>query len=903
MIISMVALPLITFSTRASAIVTAGQWTDVLYLSEFDSENIIRQANVKIYWPGKVTGQKTIKLRLIECNPGGLNAKNSGTQLVDLNLYTKDARGQLIQTDSEINKGNCYDVNGKGTKEFSYTVNVTQYDYDPSIDYTTVLMNLNTVDAFRNVSKARMWFRIQAPSDAGALLGFVGGKQTGFSQDISFGGDYSGMGYYDMNFNFGNSCDASATTAYTTAFYDTEIGASWQPQTIRIWLDNGSDSTNITKTSGFVTSRNNMVWWDKDTSKLNPKDGNKGSSSFTVDTTKYSNNDGRYRLHVDHVGEGNDIRIEFPGDEIYGAVPCRAFNLSGKTVLQKYVSGVWTDVSLDASNTANMATGDVIRWVHTVTNNGPGSTLGTLSSQVKASSSNTSPLTAGIENAGTSTTSQIAAGSVVRSAALPSSGYTVQASDAGSKICRYISYTPISYINSGVGGSTEACAYVTPPPSELNPSVTVTARSVSPGQLLPTFDYTVSKSGSSTINSSWSVYQFFIPANMSSVNVSAQNSGSGITSCAYYQTKYPGISCTPPSGTFAGTVSFTAADTNKTVMQNETPAPPPSTAVGSRVCRALVLLPYKTGDATTRKDSGLVCFMFTASPYATVIGGNVWAGGSVDPVTGYLGPNIAITGASSGNFGSFGEYGVFATGTVDFFGSAGKLGRVSTTSGMVNGPLTFGSSVSLGKFTNAHKISNLASYYQAATHTPSVLSGATVAGSGVYVFGGSGTLPISAIAANANPKAVIYAPDGTVLINGNLVYSYPGAISFKDLPALTVVAKNIIVTGNVTQISGNFYASGRFITCNEGPWSTGENASKATAITTTGACSGRLAVNGTITVANQNSGSLVLNRSFGGITTGQPAEIVRMRPESFLTPYENNLIFTTAHESELPARY
>lgn len=176
-------------------------------------------------------------------------------------------------------------------------------------------------------------------------------------------------------------------------------------------------------------------------------------------------------------------------------------------------------------------------------------------------------------------------------------------------------------------------------------------------------------------------------------------------------------------------------------------------------------------------------------------------------------------------------------------------------------------------------------------------------GSGVYMFSGTGTVTLSSIAANANPHAVIYAPQGTVLINGPLTYTYAGALTFKDLPSLTVIADTIVVAGNVPQIAGNFYATNKFVTCNEGPWNSSENAAKSGAITSAGTCSKQLVVNGTVTVANQASRSLVLNRSYGGTTTGQPAEMVRMRPEAVLTPYESNLMFTTIQETELPARY
>jgi hypothetical protein len=297
--------------------------------------------------------------------------------------------------------------------------------------------------------------------------------------------------------------------------------------------------------------------------------------------------------------------------------------------------------------------------------------------------------------------------------------------------------------------------------------------------------------------------------------------------------------------------------------------------------------------------------LVAASPYLSIVGGNAWAGGSLTaPYSG----TAAIRANRAATFGSFDEYGVFATGTVDYFGSAGQLGNARTALGAVDGSrLTFASKgSSLGTFTTSHAITNLVSYYAGSSHTASVLGGAgntTVQGSGVYMVAGTGTVTLSSIAANANPHAVIYAPQGTVLINGPLVYTYAGALTFKDLPSLTVIANTIVVAGTVPQITGNFYAANKFVTCNEGPWNSSENAAKSGAITSAGTCSQQLVINGTVTVANQASRSLVLNRSYGGTTTGQPAEMVRMRPEAVLSPYEQNLMFTTIQETELPARY
>jgi hypothetical protein len=144
-----------------------------------------------------------------------------------------------------------------------------------------------------------------------------------------------------------------------------------------------------------------------------------------------------------------------------------------------------------------------------------------------------------------------------------------------------------------------------------------------------------------------------------------------------------------------------------------------------------------------------------------------------------------------------------------------------------------------------------------------------------------------------------------VEIRGNIRYDI-GALSFNEVPSLTIIANTILVHGRqagapITEIAGNFYAVNKFVTCAESRAST-----SGPMYSQTGDCSGQLVINGSVTVANQASGSLVLNRTYGGEQPGQPAEIVRMRPEVYLSKYEDNInpsLLTTVYETELPARY
>lgn len=434
--------------------------------------------------------------------------------------------------------------------------------------------------------------------------------------------------------------------------------------------------------------------------------------------------------------------------------------------------------------------------------------------------------------------------------------------------------------------------YVLTPTITLSPS----QRVIVPGQEI-TFTSSVKndrRSDSGTTH--WVVRRIVVPPNVGITSGTRTGTTATDFDCGYYTGKGAGVTC---SDVHSGDGTFVKYSSKDVAADTENKGTTAALSIGSRICYALVVDPA-TQAGSPNYSEYLSCVIIAASPYLSVVGGTTWAGGSTDALSSYRG-EAAITGANTlaAGFGSFGEYGVFATGAIHYFGSAGSLGAASGSAvGLSTTKLTFGSAVSLGNFTENHKITDMVEQYAAATHTATVLSGTTVDGSGVFVA--SGNVTLTGIAGGKNPHAVIYAPNNIVTIAGDLVYDYPGATSFKELPSLLVIAKVIKVESTVRQMAGNYYAATSFVTCNGGPTTRGTHA----LIATTGVCStNRLTVNGTVTVANSSAGSLVLNRSSGGTTTGQAAEVIRMRPETYLTSYENSQLFTTVYESELPPRY
>lgn len=478
--------------------------------------------------------------------------------------------------------------------------------------------------------------------------------------------------------------------------------------------------------------------------------------------------------------------------------------------------------------------------------------------------------------------------------------YTVTSADVGKTFCENFSWSPSaragSTTNSTEKSSTAQCFRASLGYS-MTPLVNVGASVVTHGQSA-NFTYSIKSSGTDSYPTSWTARNITIPPGVSIPAAFAATHDH--VGCSFY-TAYAGVTC---SGGLSGSGVTVLSGETKTVTTE--PVSVDAYPIGTNVCRVFSIWSYdESQDVAQIRDSAISCSLIAAAPYVSVIGGDVWSGGSTDaPYTSVSGQGLVTGGATQGaGFGSFSEYGVFATGLVSYFGSAGRPGPSSSATGGVDGTkLTFasasGGGLSLGKFTNSHAITNLVTRYASAAHTASVLSGSTVAGSGVYRA--SGDVTLSGI--SGSPKAVIYAPGFTVTITGNLVYDTAGALTFQDLPSLTIIAKNILVDANVTQIDGNFYAVNTFVSCAQGPTSAGASA----AITASGECNKQLVINGALTVVGQTATSLVLNRSYGGTKTGEAAELLRMRPEVYLTPHENSVssfLLTTVQESELPPRY
>jgi hypothetical protein len=226
-----------------------------------------------------------------------------------------------------------------------------------------------------------------------------------------------------------------------------------------------------------------------------------------------------------------------------------------------------------------------------------------------------------------------------------------------------------------------------------------------------------------------------------------------------------------------------------------------------------------------------------------LVGADGSAGGqSIQPCTGEAG----FTGAAGATYGSFGEYGLFATGPIKDFSSTALLGSKSLTfanSGVTMPPAT----EPLGYYQSAHCIGDYALLYASranATGAVTAWGGSLAATSTDYRLAAANiTVPASTI--GVGKRYLIYAPNSTVQITGNISYATSGPTlkTFADAPSFVIVAKIITIDASVTKVDGMLFAKQYLNTCTEAGANPNNN---KPAIVNDGICKQALIVNGAV---------------------------------------------------------
>lgn len=407
-------------------------------------------------------------------------------------------------------------------------------------------------------------------------------------------------------------------------------------------------------------------------------------------------------------------------------------------------------------------------------------------------------------------------------------------------------------------------------------------------------DYPQTKSVDNTI---WQITELIADPDFSIKDITAANVNSNDSPCDQYKGS-TGIACSSPLiissqqsvvGVGGGYYSHSFAVGDY--------------AAGTKICFVFSVNPsasYVSNWNHSAFDSLYDCAVVTKKPKVQIIGGNLSVGGLVDTSTSIK---------NSRMLGSWTEYGVFAVGSISGMASGSAFASVAGLDGYSV------CSYSTLSFTNvktgASACSNSADmigYYAGANTTASVASsfsgGNTIADnsivandllsdSGTYIGNKTGDLTLSASNLAAG-KSIILKVNGTATIDGNQIYENKTYYNAGELPQLIIIANNINITDNVTNIDAWLIATdGNINTCSNFPGNL-----------TVNKCTNLLTVNGPVSARK-----ILLYRTAGsgtGVDSGNPAEVFNLRADTYLwsAAYTGkNTKVQSVYTTELPPRF
>lgn len=235
-------------------------------------------------------------------------------------------------------------------------------------------------------------------------------------------------------------------------------------------------------------------------------------------------------------------------------------------------------------------------------------------------------------------------------------------------------------------------------------------------------------------------------------------------------------------------------------------------------------------------------------------------------------------GGNSLFFGSWVEYAALTKDTDDApaSGAGYRNGTASSEAARSEwSKLTFANTPDYGGYSTLPSAPAIADYYKQQTEGKSPLAGSLASG----VFRNNG--PVTIVESTGLTGTTILYSEGTVTIAGNIRYKDDGYTSVDDIPQVIIVAENIKINSNVTNIDAWLIAygdnsdtsKGNIDTCADGPVL---GPLPLTRTSTT--CKEPLEVNGPV-VAN----GLYLNRTGPeNSSPADPAEKFRLRPDAYI---------------------
>ena len=532
--------------------------------------------------------------------------------------------------------------------------------------------------------------------------------------------------------------------------------------------------------------------------------------------------------------------------------------------------------TVNGANTGTGAPNQTIRWTHTLRLNG---------------SSNTAPIRSNVNITGfsngwnashynsvdTPTGRPVGVIRTIVSSSANRTQHVITQSDVGNTLCQQIRWAPTS---STVGTTTAAAAACVNVPYryQLNPAVGTEYSMntmVDPGASVEVRPSVFNEGPTKSRNTAWRLVEVVVPR-----SVALPGGGNSANEpCTQFHV--------------AGGRCDQVANGNNVVFQlgtrqldRETREVPDDLNVGDRVCWALSVR-ARSHDSSQWRHSNLFCLTVGKKPKVQFLGSDVRSGKRVI---------AAPTQINSLYYGSWAEYAILSANQVNSasgaaFSGLWDQGRSYTKPSRFN-RLTFANvSPSYGHFPTSRTelpalFSSGGSSQPGSTVNPASLA------SGTYTYSAA-TLAING---GELSNRVIIRSTGNVTINGNITYA-DGSLSNSNLPQLVIIARNIYIAQDVTEVNAWLVASGPggvVNTCGTTNSYTGLSSNL---------CNAQLRINGPV-IAQR----LYLRRTAGGDAGSRnaPAEILNMRPDAYIWAQNyasGSSSIKTMHIRELPPRF
>lgn len=385
----------------------------------------------------------------------------------------------------------------------------------------------------------------------------------------------------------------------------------------------------------------------------------------------------------------------------------------------------------------------------------------------------------------------------------------------------------------------------------LVPSITLGTPAESTISATPAVDQTASSVNATyTQPTEWQISQFTLPSSSGYPDVTQSNTASNRLCSNFFATdsRYRANGCRTVAQSSGGNTifntdgSFRSGSSFPSSLSFPAPASIPAGHVVCYVLSVNAYAPYMSNPSW--RHSKTVCASSTKEPKIQVLGGDVrvgryFNGDSDDGTARSAGiytstttlPVTGVAGVSNAVFGSWTEYGSFAPGPIVNFASlSGYVGGFPMSSPtMLNGcpkevnRLTFANTgtthcgdlkQSMGLIPDV--VAALRSWTpEVDNNVGSALQLGAASAPGMYKntdnTAGGITIGTSEIASGAGRTYIVYAPNKTVTIAGNITikdYATQEYGSIRDIPQLVIIAKNIFIHESVKRIDAWLIAHG-----------------------------------------------------------------------------------------------